>query len=246
MYSFNILKIRNFLKDNHINVSELAEKTGIKRATLYNYLNENTPITVEALVSILNICDLSIAELLGNSNISESSMQTSVASSDNKEENKTKKVTLSNAFLLKTDSTKEHQVIPLYNMKASAGLVQLLDNMKNQAPIDFISIPNLPNCDGALFVTGDSMYPLLKSGDIIVYKQIEDIENDIFWGEMYLISVDVGGEELVTIKYVQKSEKEGYIKLVSQNKHHQDKDVKISKIRAMAIIKASIRYNSMS
>lgn len=151
-----------------------------------------------------------------------------------------------NPYLLKTDSKKDTQVIPLYNMEASAGLVQLLDNHNNQKPTDYISIPNLPNCDGALFVTGDSMYPLLKSGDIIAYKQIQDFENDIFWGEMYLISVDVGGEELVTVKYVQKSEKEGYIKLVSQNKNHQDKDVKISKIRALAIVKASIRYNMMT
>ncbi|MBL7868848.1 MAG: S24 family peptidase [Flavobacterium lindanitolerans] len=151
-----------------------------------------------------------------------------------------------NPYILRTDSKKENQIIPLYNMEASAGLVQLLDNHSDQKPIDFISIPNLPNCDGALFVTGDSMYPLLKSGDIIAYKQVKDIENDIFWGEMYLISIDVGDEELVTVKYVQKSEKDGHIKLVSQNKNHQDKDVKISKIRALALVKASIRYNMMT
>lgn len=81
---------------------------------------------------------------------------------------------------------------------------------------------------------------------MIAYKQVHDMENDIFWGEMYLVSIDMGGEELVTIKYVQKSEKEGCIKLVSQNKHHQDKDIKLSKLRALALIKASIRINSMS
>ena len=50
------------------------------------------------------------------------------------------------------------------------------------------------------------MYPLLKSGDIVLYKQLNDI-NDIFWGDMYLLSIDIDGEEYVTVKYIQKSER---------------------------------------
>jgi phage repressor protein C with HTH and peptisase S24 domain len=96
-------------------------------------------------------------------------------------------------------------------------------------------------------VAGDSMYPLLKNGDIVAYRKVEDIENDIFWGEMYLLSIDVGEEEFVTVKYIQKSEKGvEYIKLVSENKHHQDKDVQLKKIRALALIKATIRLNTMN
>ena len=149
------------------------------------------------------------------------------------------------SYTLRTDKTTENQIIPIYNIEASAGLLKLLDSPLSQTVIDYISIPNLPNCDGALYVTGDSMYPILKSGDIVAYKQIHDIQNDIFYGEMYILSIDMSGEELVTIKYVQKSEHEGYIKLVSQNKHHSDKDVLITRVRALALIKASIRYNMM-
>jgi phage repressor protein C with HTH and peptisase S24 domain len=88
------------------------------------------------------------------------------------------------------------------------------------------------------------MYPLLKSGDIVLYKQLRDLE-DIFWGDMYLLSIDIDGEEYITVKYVQKSENEGCVKLVSQNPHHADKDVAISRIRAIALVKASIRMNSI-
>ncbi|MNE83657.1 hypothetical protein D3C80_1804910 [compost metagenome] len=89
------------------------------------------------------------------------------------------------------------------------------------------------------------MYPLLKSGDIVLYKEINDIRNEIFWGEMYLLSIDMSGEEYITVKYIQKSERDGFVKLVSQNKHHQDKDVEMSKIKALALVKASIRINAM-
>lgn len=150
-------------------------------------------------------------------------------------------------YKLRTDKDVPDQLIPLYNIEAAAGLTELFQNHGKTNVIDTIKIPNLPKCDGAVFVTGDSMYPLLKSGDIVAYKEIQDFENDIFWGEMYLISVEVAGEEWISVKYLQKSEKgEQYIKLVSQNQNHQPKDVKLSKIRALALVKASIRINSMS
>lgn len=150
-------------------------------------------------------------------------------------------------YKLKTDRLIKSQAIPLYNLEATAGIVTLFSDTKANQPIDFIQIPNLPKCDGALYVTGDSMYPLLKSGDIVMYKQIQNIQDGLFWGEMYLISIDLDGDEIVSVKYVQKSDKgEEFIKLVSQNQHHQDRDVHLSKVRAMALVKASIRINSMS
>ena len=55
----------------------------------------------------------------------------------------------------------------------------------------------------------------------------------------------IDGEEYITVKYVQKSEHEGFIKLVSQNQHHADKEVEMSRIRAIALIKASIRMHTI-
>ena len=134
--------------------------------------------------------------------------------------------------------------VPLYNVEGTAGLVPLFLDKASRQPVDYIHIPNLPKCDGAIYVVGDSMYPLLKSGDIVLYKQLNDI-NDIFWGDMYLLSIDIDGEEYITVKYIQKSDKEGCVRLVSQNVHHADKDVEISRIRALAFVKASIRMNSI-
>lgn len=149
-------------------------------------------------------------------------------------------------FNLKTDNSIDNQQIPLYDIEAVAGLVPLFSGKANQTPIDYISIPRLPKCDGAVYVTGDSMYPLLKSGDIVLYKEVTDIKNEIFWGEMYLLSLDMSGEEYITVKYIQKSDYDGCVRLVSQNKHHQDKDVEFNKIKALALVKASVRINAMN
>ncbi len=136
------------------------------------------------------------------------------------------------------------QSVPLYSIEATAGLVPLFEQQSSYTPVNYIHIPNLPKCDGAVYVAGDSMYPLLKSGDIVLYKQLHDL-NDIFWGDMYLLSIDIDGEEYITVKYIQRAEREGYIKLVSQNPHHADKEIALSRVRAIALVKASIRMNSM-
>lgn len=148
------------------------------------------------------------------------------------------------AFTRSGDRSLGMQSVPLYDLEVTAGLVPLFLDSKIVVPIDYIHIPNLPRCDGAIYIVGDSMYPLLKSGDIVLYKQISGID-DVFWGDMYLLSIDMDGEEFVTVKYIQKSDRDDYVKLVSQNSHHADKEVPISRIRALAFVKASIRMNAV-
>ncbi len=145
----------------------------------------------------------------------------------------------------RTDYPLSMQRIPLYNIEGTAGLVPLFLGQQPVVPQDYIQIPDLPRCDGAIYITGDSMYPLLKSGDIILYKQVNDIRNNIFWGEMYLLSIDIDGEEYITVKYVQRSELPDHVKLVSHNPHHADMDIHMGRIKALAFVKASVRMNSI-
>ena len=98
------------------------------------------------------------------------------------------------AFSLKTDNSLPMQSVPLYSIEGTAGLVPLFADRMSVEPVNFIHIPNLPKCDGAIYVVGDSMYPLLKSGDIVLYKQLQSLD-DVFWGDMYLLSIDINGEE---------------------------------------------------
>ena len=147
-------------------------------------------------------------------------------------------------FPLKTDNLVDLQRIPLYNLEATAGLVSLFNDV-DAIPISYISLPDLPACDGAVYVRGDSMYPLLKSGDIVLYKEIANNSSGILWGEMYLLSFIIDGESYITIKYIQKADDERFVRLVSHNPHHSPKDIPADSIRALALVKASIRFNTM-
>jgi len=148
-------------------------------------------------------------------------------------------------YRLRTDNIIENQRIPLYNLEAVAGIVPLFGNAAATKPADYISVPHLPKCDGAVYVTGDSMRPVLNSGDIVMYKIIDDIKNSIFYGEMYLLGLDLGGDEYITVKYIHRSDAPDYLRLVSENPAHSPKEVPLTAVRAMGLVKGSIRINSM-
>lgn len=213
------------------NNSAFAKAMGTSEANIRNYRRETVP-KLEFIIKLKTLFEISFDYLLSDD--------------DDIPKNITHEP--SHVYKLKTDREIQDQRIPLYDIEATAGMVELFRNKNGKSvPVDFISIPNLPKCDGAVYVTGDSMYPLLKSGDIVMFKKLENKIENIFFGEMYLISINLDGEEFVTVKWIHKSDKgEEFIKIASQNTHHQPKDIHLSNIKALALIKGSIRINSMS
>ena len=141
------------------------------------------------------------------------------------------------------EKKEDMQVVYLYDFEATAGLKTLFDNKRNNI-IDTIKIPKLPKCDGAIHIVGDSMYPLLKSGDIILYKEISPSIENIIYGEVYLLSYDIDGDDYVVVKYIRKSEKgEPFITLGSENPDYASRDIDFHRITAIALVKASVRIN---
>lgn len=143
----------------------------------------------------------------------------------------------------KTPDAMKDRSVSLYDITAAANLRTLLAN-KHQYVVGQIQIPSIPLCDGAVYISGDSMYPILKSGDIVGFKEISSFSN-VIYGEMYLVSFNIDGDEYLSVKYVNRSEVEGCIKLVSYNTHHEPMDLPFTSIQAMAIVKFSIRKNMM-
>ena len=112
------------------------------------------------------------------------------------------------------------------------GEVETIHNSKTTEAIDDRS------------VTLYDMYPILKSGDIVGFKEINNFSN-VIYGEMYIVAFHLDGDQYLTVKYVNRSEKEGYVKLVSYNPHHEPMDLPVDTIQDMAIVKFSIRKNMM-
>lgn len=135
------------------------------------------------------------------------------------------------------------QAIALYDFPRG-NLAGFFTNLPQ--PVDKFMIPNMPKCDGAVYMRGETMRPALNGGDIALYKQINVNLDNILFGNMYLLSFEVDDDEHIVINYIQPSESADSIKLVNENSYYPPMDIPVSAVKAMAIIKASIRYNTMS
>lgn len=137
----------------------------------------------------------------------------------------------------------ESPPVPLYDINKAGGLRQILDIAPRTEPEGFIGIPNLPKCDGAAYYVGDAMYPILRSGDIVMYRAIGEV-SEVFWGEMYLVSVAAGGVEYVSVCYLDKSPTPGRAVMRGASPERSDTEIDISRITALAFVVATVRLNT--
>ena len=223
-------RIALIAENENITIGKLEKIIGASKGVLSRALANNTDIQAKWITNIVeNYPQYSCEWLItGNGGM--------INSPD-------KKVDVKETFTLRTDHKVASQSVPLYRITAQAGIIALFDDSSSDIPIGQIQIPNLPRCDGALYVFGESMQPILQSGDIILYKKVS-VDN-ILWGEMYLVAFSLDGDDYVAIKYIQKANDPQKVTLVSRNSSYAPQDIPWNSIRALALIKASIRFNTM-
>lgn len=227
-------RVETLMREENLNTEEFANRVGAPVEEVQKILDgkeEGMSIPfAEGLTEAFPYCDSSWL-LLG----------IHPAGIDSLEEHpeQVKKLSMSKSAEL----LKENQTVPLYDITAAANLTTLFLN-KNKYLLGLISIPNMPDCDGSIYMAGDSMFPIMKSGDIIAYKAIYDLE-EVIYGETYLVSFTINGDEYLSVKYIYKSDLPDHIQLVSYNTHYAPMDINLSRIRAIAIVKFTIRKNTL-
>jgi len=136
------------------------------------------------------------------------------------------------------------QRIPLYDLIATGGIVSVFQD-EGTTPADYFSLPGLPPVDGAVYVRGDSMAPLIKSGDIVVYKKVTLSEDNIMWGQIYLLSYTYDQDSYTCVKYLRRSGRPGYIRMTSESPNFDPQEIPSSSITALALVKASITFHTI-
>ena len=135
-------------------------------------------------------------------------------------------------------------IIPIYDIDLATNLKTLFAEPVNYE-VGEIKIPNAPDCDGAIYVRGDSMSPLIESGSMIAYKQLHSLDS-LISGAMYVMDFVSGGNDFLAIRYVKwEDDNNKTLRLVSYNKHYKDMIIQASDVRAIALVKIVIRMNSM-
>lgn len=135
--------------------------------------------------------------------------------------------------------------IPLYDIAATAGFMNIYKDERPSVS-EYLTIPNLPPVDGAIYARGDSMSPLIESGDIVIFKNVELNPGNILWGNIYIVSYVIDGDDYTVLKYVRQSGKAGHIRLESFNTRYDPQEIPASCVTAMALVKASITFHTIA
>lgn len=126
--------------------------------------------------------------------------------------------------------------LPLIPLEAFAG--PGLPAYDDQRIEDYYEVSEFRNSDFLIRVKGDSMVPKYNGGDIVACKKV-DMDKVYFlqWNRAYVIYTRSQG---LMIKRVQPSEKEGYIKCVSDNERYAPFDVPMDDIVQIALVNGAI------
>lgn len=120
------------------------------------------------------------------------------------------------------------------SVSGSMGGIEFLDN-----PDEFytdIILPGFSECKFAVNAYGDSMYPVIKSGQIVV--MMPWTERFIDWGHIYMVVTKSGYR---AIKYLKPSKQEGFITCESENKENNPAfEIEMEDIHRLYLVKGWI------
>lgn len=133
-------------------------------------------------------------------------------------------------------NTITEKTLPLIPELAKAGSLIGFQDYTNEPYPRFI-VPGFQDCDMLIQVSGDSMFPLFTSGDIVAIKRITDMEF-IKWGSTYIVEHVDGA----IIKILKEDKDQNFIILESANKNRfPDMRVKRKQIKGLSLVKGKVQ-----
>lgn len=127
--------------------------------------------------------------------------------------------------------------IPEYDVDFSCGNAVMYTD--STAIVGTLSMSEYANATAIVRATGNSMHPLISSGDKVIIKEVENWVENIIYGQIYGIETD---GDIRTIKRVRRSSEEGIIILEPINKEEYDATpIKASHITRMWLVLGCIK-----
>lgn len=140
----------------------------------------------------------------------------------------------------------DNKAVPLYDFQTARDLM----SGKVPSTMDYLYIPSLTNCDGALYVRTNSMAPRIQTGDIVLFKMLHTNDGSytadrIRWGDIYLILFSINGDSSVVLKHIQKTNDENIVKLANYDKTVDPYEIPLNTIKSLALVKGGAFYTTM-
>lgn len=138
-------------------------------------------------------------------------------------------------------------LIPFYNVELTS-TPMLLFTDPHSLPSTEIDLPGYAGSSFAINMAGNSMYPVIESGSMIIVKEITD-KSIILYGEIYLVVT----KDYRMVKRLRKSKKHGWVIAASENRNglesngetYADIEIPINKIEFLYLVQGSIKRHQI-
>lgn len=213
------LKIKELRNDLKLSQEQLAEISGVSSRTIWSCESGKTNITLEKLQKIANSLNVPLLSLISDE--SNGSIETEVKE-------------MSSEY--KTSSIQKR--IPLVNVKAVGGFGNDSFSISEKDIEEYYVIPRFKyqKIDFMIQVTGDSMRPRYKSGDIVACKIIKNYDF-LQWNRVHVIATR---EQGIILKRISFSQKKNHISVLADNPEFPPFDIPMSEITGIALVAGGV------
>lgn len=184
-------RIKQLVNEKKFKVTEIADYTGISQYKIYKWLDDKIQSSPKAEDNaILEEWLDTLEEVPENS--------------------KDRLLKLRKNFIEKSEvGTKVFESAP------TPATVKTVYRDEHAVPDYVLKIPQFKDCNYGTRASGDSMYPEVRNGDLVICKEL-DRSARVIYGDMYVVHTKDGIE---TIKYVKNYDvKDDWVLLVPHNK----------------------------
>jgi len=129
--------------------------------------------------------------------------------------------------------------VPFYDIDVTCGITESFADVREE-PQFRINYAPLNDCDAAFPVYGDSMEPDFYAGDVVMVREIHNVDS-MLWGEPYLIITNAACDNLRTIKNVYLSDdRRSFILRASNPRYNGDTIVARENVLKIFLIKGKL------
>ena len=128
--------------------------------------------------------------------------------------------------------------VPYYDIDVTASLTESFSDVKEE-PEFYVDFRPFNDCTAYLPVFGDSMYPLITSGEIVALKKVINPEY-IQYGEPHLIITNAEANNMRTLKIIRKHLDDDMIILKPVNPLFDEMSIPRKTILSLYIVKGKI------
>lgn len=216
-----INRIKYLMKELNYRQVDFAHKIDVDTSNLSKYLNGRLPIS-----------DSLINRLVVNLGVSKQWLEDG---SDLPFAKSTPAAAMSASPALAMQGT------PVYDIDVTAGSMLRSRMFTDDHVVGCINLPEFTGSDSLIVrVSGDSMSPVIRNGDLIVLRKLTNIQY-IMWGQVYVVVMD----DFRMLKYVRRHDNPALVTLRSANPAYDDIEVARADIRDLMLVQSVIHIDKL-